>query len=68
MTTEEIDKLINSIGDVTAALSTGTYDDKAAQEKEQGLSLTYHPSTASVWARAELANPRWQLTVSEGRH
>jgi site-specific DNA recombinase len=58
-TAAEIDELINSIGDVTAALSTGALDDKATLYKELGLSLTYHPDTASVYARAELAKPRW---------
>jgi hypothetical protein len=59
MTAAQIDELINSIGDVIAALSTGALDDKAALYKELGLSLTYHPDTASVYARAELAKPRW---------
>jgi site-specific DNA recombinase len=59
MTADEINEMLDQLGDVGEVLRSADLTDKAALYRDLGLNLTFNPTAQSVYVRADLGKERW---------
>jgi hypothetical protein len=58
MTADEINEMLDQLGDVGEVLRSAELADKAALYRDLGLNLTFNPTAQTVYVRADLGKER----------
>ncbi|HEY3260299.1 MAG TPA: hypothetical protein VGJ95_08525 [Pseudonocardiaceae bacterium] len=61
LTEEQLTRILEELGDLTAAIRDAAPEQKLEVYRNLGLRLTYHPESQTVRAEIDLAAHRWDL-------